>query len=403
MKTREDPIAKVYATCTTAYSVWGQRAGYLTCVRRRANVGAAGQATGVSCQSLPSSAAGTWDFRYIVHSGSNRRAAGPLAFCVANCSGKVCGSDGCGGSCGTCTAPDSCASGQCVATPSCIGLAAMCGPSGDTNCCESTLVPGATFDRSYDGVTFTDSSFPAAVSNFDLDVYEMTVGRFRRFLAAYPTDLPVAGAGKNPNNPSDAGWDPSWNSLMLPDAPSVMVALNCDPSWVIWTDTPGANEERPLNCITWYEALAFCIWDGGRLPTEAEWNYAAAGGSDQRVYPWSIPSTSTGIDGSYAVYCQGSPCDPAQNVGARSPKGDSKWGQSDMAGNLWEWVQDRYESPYPAGECINCANLTPGTEKVFRGGSFYYNELYQTTSGRSYWHPLNRGHGLGVRCARTAQ
>ena len=65
---------------------------------------------------------------------------------------------------------------------------------------------------------------------------------------------------------------------------------------------PGANESLPINCITWYEAFAFCAWDGGFLPTEAEWNYAAAGGSEQRAYPWSNPPTSTTIDCSHANY-----------------------------------------------------------------------------------------------------
>ncbi len=48
----------------------------------------------------------------------------------------------------------------------------------------------------------------------------------------------------------------------------------------------GSNENQPINCVTWYEAFAFCISDGGYLPTAAEWNYAAAGGSDQRAYPF---------------------------------------------------------------------------------------------------------------------
>ena len=56
--------------------------------------------------------------------------------------------------------------------------------------------------------------------------------------------------------------------------------LKCYPGYQTWLDTPGTptEEDYPINCIDWYEAFAFCIWDGGYLPTEAEWGYAAAGG-----------------------------------------------------------------------------------------------------------------------------
>ncbi len=67
----------------------------------------------------------------------------------------------------------------------------------------------------------------------------------------------------------------------------------------------GATKTKPINCLDWYTAFAFCAWDGGRLATEAEWNYAASGGSEHRYYPWSKPATSTAIDDSYAVYCGG--------------------------------------------------------------------------------------------------
>ncbi len=143
---------------------------------------------------------------------------------------------------------------------------------------------GGTFYRSYDGVTYTDWSYPATVSAFRLDNYEITVGRFRKFVAAYTQHMIARGAGKNPNNPADPGWDSAWDSLLPADRAALSSALETAPEqrFSTWT---GGNDNLPMNCIDWYEAEAFCIWDGGRLPTEAEWNYAASGGTEQHVVP----------------------------------------------------------------------------------------------------------------------
>ncbi len=215
----------------------------------------------------------------------------------------------------------------------------------------------------------TDPNYPATVSDFYLDKYEITVGRFRVFVNAgmgTQASPPAAGAGAHPGI-TGSGWDSTWNTNLAANTASLTAAIKCDAAYQTWTDTAGSNESKPVNCLDWYTAFAFCAWDGGRLATEAEWNYAASGGSEQRYYPWSIPATSTTIDDSYAVYCCGS-CTPL-NVGSKSPKGDGKWGQSDLAGNVWEWTLDWYADPYPI-PCSNCADLTAASGRVVRGGSF---------------------------------
>ena len=123
----------------------------------------------------------------------------------------------------------------------------------------------------------------------------MTVGRFRAFVNA------GKGTQANPPSPGDgahpllgqSGWSSSFNGSLPTDTTALRAALKCSGSYDTWTDTPGGNETLAMNCLTWFDAFAFCAWDGGRLPTEAEWNYAAAGGSEQRVYPWGATIDST--------------------------------------------------------------------------------------------------------------
>jgi formylglycine-generating enzyme required for sulfatase activity len=187
--------------------------------------------------------------------------------------------------------------------------------------------------------------------------------------------------------------------------------LKCDAVYQTWTDTAGDNESMPLNCVTWYEAMAFCIWDGGFLATESEWNYAAAGGSEQRAYPWSPSSTpgATTIDCSHANYRsnipQGSYCvngttGSTNTGGSEAPRGDGKWGQSDLAGNLLEWTLDWF-APYSASQCNDCANLTDGSYRVVRGGSFYSSASELRNGYRFTNAPSNPTFNIGVRCART--
>ena len=299
-------------------------------------------------------------------------------------------------------------------TPSCSGLAATCGAMGTSTCCASPLVPGGTFYRSFDVGTDnanTDVTNLATVSDFRLDTYVVTVGRFRQFVNAdmgTQQNPPPAGAGARTLNgsASQGGWDPSWNGFLTTDTASLVAIVKCDATYESWTDTPDANEALPMNCITWFEAFAFCVWDGGFLPTETEWNYAAAGGSEQRAYPWSNPPSDLTIDCSYAnfntgsAYCANPPSGSVNAVGSESPAGDGRWGQADLAGNAYGWALDWYQSPY-ANPCNDCADLTPTSDRVIRGGGFPSPASNLRGAHRDYASPNARGSDIGVRCART--
>jgi formylglycine-generating enzyme required for sulfatase activity len=98
----------------------------------------------------------------------------------------------------------------------------------------------------------------------------------------------------------------------------------------------------------------------------------------------------------YAVYATTG----AQNVGSKSPKGDGKWGQSDLAGNLWEWTLDWYANY--ATTCNNCADLTAASYRVIRGGLFFFSASYLRSAGRNYSYPWYVNYSIGARCARTS-
>lgn len=288
---------------------------------------------------------------------------------------------------------------------SCLSLPVDCGPASSMPCCESPVVTGGTFYRGYDVATdgmYTDMTRPATVRDFRLDRYEVTVGRFRQFVTAgggTQQNPPAMGAGAHPHI-SGSGWDSTWNGSLAADTTALTAAIKCG-TYQTWTDTAGANENRPILCIDWFEAMAFCAWDGGFLPTEAEWQYAASGGMAQRAYPWSTPAGALAIDCNHANYKPGSFCvgSGTNNVGATSTAGDGVWGQADLAGNAWEWVLD-YQAGY-SSPCNDCANLFPAPDRVIRGGGFDYDATTLRVARRDFQPPSFRGTDIGLRCGRT--
>lgn len=294
--------------------------------------------------------------------------------------------------------------------PSCVGLAETCGPNADEDCCSTaTSIPGGTFFRSYDVAgdgMYPSTSYPATVSPFRLDRFEVTVGRFRKFVEAgmgTHVNPPMDGAGTHPNL-ARSGWDPIWNSELVSDTPALVAGIKCD-STTTWTDAPGVKEDLPINCTTWYEVMAFCIWDDAYLPTEAEWNYAAAAGSEHRVYPWSNPPNSKEIDCSYTNYHNGTTTcvlnGATNRVGSESPKGDGKWGQADLSGNLWERTLDWHAAQYAnTNQCDDCADLSPAVVRVDRGGYFRSPASELRGAMRGTVPPSFRRSSIGARCAR---
>jgi formylglycine-generating enzyme required for sulfatase activity len=141
------------------------------------------------------------------------------------------------------------------------------------------------------------------------------------------------------------------------------------------------------------------------LPSEAEWNYAASGGSEQRIFPWG--AWEPGGNAQLAIYgcwyaSGGRYCDMVTDVApvGSAPAGNARWGQSDLAGNVWEWNLDFSEDPYPV-PCQDCADLTDNSLRAVRGGSYLENSENQFTSFRLFDTPPRPDYLRGFRCART--
>lgn len=271
-------------------------------------------------------------------------------------------------------------------------------------CNEQLLVEGGTFLMGSPDSGGFESEYPqhsVTVDSFWLDQYEVTVGRFRRFVETFERSSLSPGMGAHPGVP-DSGWRDTWLAT-LPETPEEFdfAIAECGGTW---TATPDANEARPISCITWFEALAFCAAEGKRLPTEAEWEYAASGGSEQRIYPWGdeAPSVEMAVFG--CAFDGDSTCTDADlPVAGSLVAGTGRFGQLDLAGSLWEWTLDAY-APYAAESCDNCALVGAANEpRVFRGGDYKFDDPASLRASTRYaFLPAFPDPTRGFRCARSA-
>lgn len=343
------------------------------------------------------------------------------------------------------TGGDSSNSGSSLPAPSCaLGGPGMtnCGPggSGTESCCTSLDVPGGTFSRTYDRTSTGESELPAdgvatgladpaTVSSFRLDKYDVTVGRFRQFVNAWNAGwLPSAGSGKHTHlnggqgladsgNPGtyETGWVASDNSqIALTNDNLVGTSTKGADPYATWTNTEGTQESLPMNCVNWYEAYAFCIWDGGFLPSEVEWEYSAAGGNLQRESPWGSTTPGTtcpGVGCQIAIYNCNYPsgsriCTGVANIApvGYASLGAGAWGQLDMVGEIVQWNLDWYKDDDTlVSPCTDCAYLAAASGRVMRGGiySAWSEGANLSSVRRMSGGPSGRTGMIGFRCART--
>jgi formylglycine-generating enzyme required for sulfatase activity len=160
------------------------------------------------------------------------------------------------------------------------------------------------------------------------------------------------------------------------------------------------REEHPENCVSWEEAAVFCAWVGGRLPSEAEWEYAARSAGQEITFPWgeTEPTCEVAVmyEGTYGCGLGWYTMEVCSK-----PAGSTDQGLCDMAGNVWEWVRDRYHDSYDGAPADGGAWEDPeGDYRVARGGSFYSGVFNLRTTIRAIFHLRNHRPQLGFRCAR---
>lgn len=247
------------------------------------------------------------------------------------------------------------------------------------------LVPAGSFEMgSMDGEKDEQPPHMVTLDAFWMDKTEITNAMFSKFTreTGYRTDAEKEGSG----------W--TWTGSVWEQISGADWAHPLGPSSHI------AGKDRwPVVLVSWNDASEYCAWAGKRLPSEAEWEKAARG-TDGRIYPWGNRAPACNLTN----YNKGNDafCVKDSNAVGSYPDGASPYGVMDMAGNVWEWVNDWYgEEYYASSPSTNPPGPVEGISKVLRGGGWYYTDNFIRTSYRNGQEPGNRDFNLGFRCASS--
>jgi formylglycine-generating enzyme required for sulfatase activity len=246
-------------------------------------------------------------------------------------------------------------------------------------------VRGGTFQMgSNEGSSDEKPVHSVTVGNFYMSKYEVTNAQYAAFLNAK-------------GNQSEGGVE--WYDASGAGSQGYAAAAIRQQGGR-WTVLAG-RENHPVNYVSWHGAAAYCKWLSEqtghryRLPTEAEWEYAAGGGSSNRT---KYAGTDDAL-GEYAWYTSNTNDTGTRPVGGKRA---NSLGLHDMSGNVWEWCADWYGSDYYASSpSSNPAGPSSGAGRVRRGGGWDYDATICRVAYRAGVAPGFRGSGIGFRPSRT--
>ncbi len=227
------------------------------------------------------------------------------------------------------------------------------------------LIPAGPYDMGAEYYQYTQPIHTVNVPAFYIDVYEVTNAQYKTFCDATARVYPD---------------DPGFSSM---------------PNY--FTNTAYAN--YPVVNVYWQDAKDYAAWAGKRLPTEAEWERAAKGNTDNRQYPWGDTWVAANANIGY---------NPADGYTNTSPVGNylsgiSPAGCYDMVGNVWEWCEDDFHLGYTGAPTDGSAWIDNprGDRRVNRGGSWDNDLVWTRCASRDSYNPTDRYGSIGFRCART--
>ncbi len=230
-----------------------------------------------------------------------------------------------------------------------------------------SFMMGLTADRYIDNA---EPVHQVTIAGFEMSRSEITVAQYRTCVAASACEIPS----------SDIQYVPycNWNSE--------------------------DRDEHPMNCVSWEKIRAFAVWVGGRLPSEAEWEYAARSEGLDRVYPWGDEEVSCerAVLNDAISGMPGSGCGENRTWPVCSkPAGNSAQGLCDMSGNVSEWVEDCYESSYNGAPTNgNARSRCSGSMRVRRGGNWSTFAPGLRATSRMWRNPNHAPGDVGFRVAR---